>query len=271
MDSGNSIKIGESDFSKYISERLNPKRMHLIICRKGFAIFSFNQKKRPVMAGCLLLISSDLITTVIQASKEFHADYLDIDNTIVQEATLAVNPDLISALYINPIIRLDKVQFVHLQHWFGLLKWSLSQSNPNKETQIVRNSLQSLFFTLESLYPFEKYTDIKGLSSQNKLFFDFCILICEKCHKEHGVQYYADMLHITPYYLSRITARMANSTPKRMIDEQLIAEIKHILLHTEQTISEIAAKLHFDSASYFCKFFKRNTGKSPADYRQAHN
>lgn len=265
------IQIHESNLHEYISERLNPQRMHLIICRRGYAVFSFNQKKRAVSAGCLLLISSDLITTVIQTSRTFLADYMSISNDIVLEATLPIHPDLITALYYNPIVKPDKTTFEHLLHWLSLFKWSLSNVPPHKSSQIIQNHLQSLFLLLEALYPYDKYTDIKGISSQNKLFIDFCAMICELCHKEHEVQFYADKLCITPYYLSRITARMAGITPKKMIDEQLIAEAKHLLLHTELTVSEIADRLCFDSASYFCKFFKKYTGQSPTCYRASHN
>lgn len=261
------IRLYESDLHEYISERLNPQKLHLIICRKGYAVFSFNQQKRAVAAGCLLMISSDLITTVVQTSRTFLADCLDVMNDIVQEAILTVNPDLLMALYYNPVIQIDKVEFSLLLEWFKQFQWSLDKVHPLKTAQLVRNNLQSLFFVLEKLYPYDKYTDIKGISSQNKLFLDFCALICEKCHQEHNVRFYADKLCITPYYLSKITRRMADVTPKRMIDEQLIAEIKHLLIHTDKTIKELSSRFYFDSTSYFCKFFKRYTGKSPSDYR----
>lgn len=267
----NIIQIYESDLHEYISERLDTQRLHIIICRQGYAIFSFNQKKRAVSAGCLLVVSSDIITTVVRTSSNFKASYIDISNDIVLKATLSVSPDLITALYYNPIIKLDKTEFDNLQQWLNQFRWSLEKVPANRAAHIIRNNLQSLTFVLETLYPYDRYTDIKGLSSQNKIYIDFCILVCEMCKREHSVQFYADKLCITPYYLSRITARMAGITPKRIIDEQLIAETKHILLHTELTIKEISDTLFFDSTSYFCKFFKKYTGESPAGYRERHN
>lgn len=64
---------------------------------------------------------------------------------------------------------------------------------------------------------------------------------------------------------------MAGISPKRMIDEQLIAETKHILLHTELTVNEIADKLSFNTTSHFCRFFRKYTDESPTDYRKVHN
>jgi AraC family transcriptional regulator len=38
---------------------------------------------------------------------------------------------------------------------------------------------------------------------------------------------------------------------------------------TQQTVAEIARSLGYDSASAFTKTFRRNTGQSPRDLRQA--
>lgn len=265
------INIYESNLNEYISERFNPQMIHIIICKKGCAIFSFNQKKQAVSAGCMLLVSPDLITTVIKTSNEFSTICIDISYEVAQEASLSINPDLFTALYYNPIIKPDKTEFEYLNQWVQHLKWSSENINENKTEQFVKNEIQSFLLILESTYPFDKYTKVKGLTSKNKLYIDFCALICKMCHKEHGVQFYADQLCITPYYLSKITAMMAGISPKRMIDEQLIAETKHILLHTELTVNEIADKLSFNTTSHFCRFFRKYTDESPTDYRKVHN
>jgi len=40
-----------------------------------------------------------------------------------------------------------------------------------------------------------------------------------------------------------------------------------LLVHTNLSISEIADQLHFEDQSYFTKFFKRETGFTPLQYR----
>jgi AraC-like DNA-binding protein len=39
------------------------------------------------------------------------------------------------------------------------------------------------------------------------------------------------------------------------------------LFHTQQSLKEIAFDLGFSEASYFNRFFKRETGLTPAEYR----
>ena len=43
---------------------------------------------------------------------------------------------------------------------------------------------------------------------------------------------------------------------------------KKLMLETNMTISEIADTLGYDSSSSFIRFFKKNSGLSPAEYRK---
>jgi len=49
----------------------------------------------------------------------------------------------------------------------------------------------------------------------------------------------------------------------------LILEAKRMLLHSDDSIKEIAFQLGFEDASYFNKFFKRLTLQTPLQYRTA--
>jgi len=53
------------------------------------------------------------------------------------------------------------------------------------------------------------------------------------------------------------------------ITSQLMNEIKSLLLETNMTTSEISDKLQFCERSYFSKFFKKNFGCSPKQFRIA--
>ncbi|HTN39338.1 MAG TPA: helix-turn-helix domain-containing protein, partial [Arachidicoccus sp.] len=51
------------------------------------------------------------------------------------------------------------------------------------------------------------------------------------------------------------------------IHERLVLEARRLLFHTDNTLKEIAFDLGFAEASYFNRFFKRETGITPAAYR----
>lgn len=40
---------------------------------------------------------------------------------------------------------------------------------------------------------------------------------------------------------------------------------------SELSIRQVAARVGFDDAAYFCRFFRRETGLSPGDFRKHHD
>ena len=93
-------------------------------------------------------------------------------------------------------------------------------------------------------------------------------LIRENSAREHQVPFYADKLCISSRYLGDIVAEnFGGMTPKQLIDKQLIAEIKVQLDNPLFSVSEIAQYLNFPEHTSMSRFFKRNTGMSPKEYR----
>lgn len=52
------------------------------------------------------------------------------------------------------------------------------------------------------------------------------------------------------------------------VAEKRLEEAKARILSSPATFTEISAALHFDSIHYFTRFFKKNTGLTPKEYRQ---
>ncbi|WP_080054980.1 helix-turn-helix domain-containing protein [Spirosoma aerolatum] len=83
------------------------------------------------------------------------------------------------------------------------------------------------------------------------------------------VSAYADQMHLTPNYLNHICKKVVGKTASQLIHERIVIEIQRLLTHTTQSIKEIGFQLGFDDPSYFVRFFKKHTGQTPAEFRQA--
>jgi len=94
----------------------------------------------------------------------------------------------------------------------------------------------------------------------------------QKLSNEHilharKVSFYADKLLISTKKLNRITQEMLGQSVKKYIDEFLIIEIKRFLMNTNFTITEIAYKSGFEETTNFVKYFKKQTGLNPSEFR----
>lgn len=71
-------------------------------------------------------------------------------------------------------------------------------------------------------------------------------------------------------YLCRCFKASMGQTINHYIMQKRIERAGMLLLETNDTLNVIAEETGFGSVQYFCKIFKKKTGVSPGDYREAH-
>jgi AraC-like DNA-binding protein len=90
----------------------------------------------------------------------------------------------------------------------------------------------------------------------------------EKFKTEHGLEYYADQLGISPRALTMRTTRHLKKSGREVIFDRLLLEAKRMLAYTEHSISNIGYELGFDDANHFSRFFKMQSGQTAQVFRQ---
>ncbi|MCR4858633.1 MAG: helix-turn-helix domain-containing protein [Bacteroidales bacterium] len=85
---------------------------------------------------------------------------------------------------------------------------------------------------------------------------------------QRTITFYADKLCVSERYLFKVCKKETGKTPKELINEFLIGQIKNALLTTEMTHQQIADQFNFPDQSAFGQFFKRMEGTSPSEWRQ---
>lgn len=84
----------------------------------------------------------------------------------------------------------------------------------------------------------------------------------------HQVADYAGPLGCTQKSLARATSAAAGTSAKAFIAARICLEAKRLLLHTGVPVAHIAERLGFDEATHFSKFFRREAGCTPAEFRR---
>ncbi|MCZ4303925.1 helix-turn-helix domain-containing protein [Zoogloeaceae bacterium G21618-S1] len=88
--------------------------------------------------------------------------------------------------------------------------------------------------------------------------------------RQHQVAGYAKQLGCSEKSLNRATLDVAGLTAKAYIAARINLEAKRLLAHTALPIGQIADRLGFDEPTNFVKFFKREVGCSPSEFRRRH-
>ena len=125
--------------------------------------------------------------------------------------------------------------------------------------------LTLLLTYLSKLYT-EQYKE-GGASAEKLLLQQFQTRIDESFRELHEVGDYAAMLNISSGHLSEVVKSQSGKPAIKHIHERLVLEARRLLFHSNSSSKEIAFDLGFSDASYFNRFFKRETGLTPADFR----
>lgn len=131
--------------------------------------------------------------------------------------------------------------------------------------ELLRSALDLILTTCAVLYKTDENLLTKGKGHVVvKRFFQ---LLEDNFQKNLTVNEYAELLAITPNHLTQTVNQLTGKTSSQIIKSKQVLEIKRLLVHTNLTVTEIANRLNFPDQSYFTKFFKRETGISPLQYR----
>jgi len=82
------------------------------------------------------------------------------------------------------------------------------------------------------------------------------------------VPLYASKIGVSESRLNQICQRVSQSSPKQIIRERRIQEIKRMLTFTQLSITEISFEMGFSNPAYFSRFCKKELGVTPLDYRK---
>ncbi|MBO9203074.1 MULTISPECIES: helix-turn-helix domain-containing protein [Niastella] len=82
------------------------------------------------------------------------------------------------------------------------------------------------------------------------------------------VAMFAAELHLSPRYLSDLLKQETGKTAMDLIQSFLISEAKNLLNGGEHSVAEIAYLLGFENPPYFSRYFKKETGISPKQFRK---
>ncbi len=79
---------------------------------------------------------------------------------------------------------------------------------------------------------------------------------------------YADLLHLTPNYLTAVVKHTTGRAAGQLIRDRVILEAKRLLLFSDASVSEVAYALHYEDVSYFWRLFKKAVRVSPTEFKK---
>ncbi len=172
---------------------------------------------------------------------------------------------LFDGLHTN-LFKLDQATFKQLAPHFEAVFTTYERSAKAQHIE-ARIKLLGLLYYLED-FELENKKDVRLATSQQILLRKFIELINNHYIDKRTVQEYADMLSVTANYLSQSVKQVSGKNALTFIAGRMATEAKSLIQYTDFEIAEIAYQLNFSDPANFGKFFKKQTGFSPSEFRK---
>lgn len=151
------------------------------------------------------------------------------------------------------------------QHVFERLEQEYQESRFGRPFA-VRSWLRILLIEAQRLAAVRNGTKTE-IPAEKQLANRYVQLVEQNAIQHHKVAWYANQLGVTVAHLSKSVKSALGLTAGELLRNRILLEAKRLLVHTDETAAAIALQLNFKDASYFGRFFKRETNQTPRQFR----
>ena len=245
----------------------------ILICRAGKALLRVNYKDWEMFEGAVITVfPNDVVELSVDTdiSVDFKVEILKYSASLLREASLQLEQTVYSSLREDRCRQNTPVVTNIINCMFALLKVYFDQADCTCIPQLVLCQLKAFFIGFHEYLqrnPEHRPDEVKSYRVR-KLFNHFMMLMERDYKLSRDVSYYARLMNITPKYLTLIVRQVTGHTPKTIIDQYVVLQIKMQLQRTTQSIKEIAWEYHFADTSFFCRYYKKHMGATPQQERE---
>lgn len=199
-------------------------------------------------------------------SEDFLVKYISFSPEFISDFDISY---LYTDLQLTPYIQLLDIQeYQYLLDLYTDLREKYNRKNNLFKREVLKYSL------LSAMYEFciidDKYFDIstdQGPNRNEQLIRNFYKLLLKYYRQQHNTIFYAEKLFLSHKYLSTVIKEQTGKTVADWIFDFIIIEAKALLKSTQMTIQELAYYFNYADATSFGKFFKKQVGMTPKEYR----
>ncbi len=223
----------------------------ILLVTGGKAVHQINLVPFETQPGDVLVIPQNTYISLSSLSDDYEGQMISFDHLSV---------DYEKCVH----LRLKEDDFRRIRHYVDLL-WETVHSKFDRKS--VEHLETALLYDLKHLHTDQSGSMLSGLSRSQLIFQRFMDALGRKEPLPRSVKAYAEEVCVSPNYLSAIVKQQSGRSVMDWLNAHAILRAQVLLRHTDLPIYEVADRLDFQSATFFSRFFKRETGVTPREYR----
>lgn len=239
----------------------------LWLTHRGCMKNHFDKQQKEFHRNDFVLIPPGHVMEILEYSDDYLVSLLIISPSFLQNLKHLYPFYFEHAEYrYNSIFHLSDEQYKGMQGHFMMLQAISQLSHPERDELLVKQ--MEIGTHLMEIYLHENGITAPELTPAQQLFNHFKNAFVNHFHESREVQYYANLLCLSPKYFGSIIKKQTGISANEWISGYVIVQAKSLLRHSKDlNIQQISQQLGFSDPAAFTRFFKTNAGMSPKEYR----
>lgn len=264
-EAGDDFMVYEFSFCPVADYPFKIAEYGCLICLSGELVGSFDlQPVRQTPSTMVINVPGQLFEQQSMSS-DFKGIGVAMSSEFVKGLGLPYNFHLDRMLKSVPVFHLRPSQLEAMLDYMRMV-WKLLETDRPFQMETLRHLTCAFFYGIGSyLY---QLSENKKYTNEELLMQKFLSEVKVHYRNQRKVIFYADRLCLSVSYFSSVIKKVSGKAPGEWIDDYVAGEARALLKGTNLTIQQISHELGFPSQSFFGKFFKRQVGLSPKEYRE---
>lgn len=243
----------------------------IVVCRSGRIMVEVGGNNQiNVLPGQMLLIPAGKLVQPMMISTDIVANVLLISDRMLKQLLGSQINIWNKALYMREIYIIEDTDWLR-----DIQDLSFPVFHHYGEMHLSKDILETylrmiLLLICEDLLHHDNMSikdEVASTGHDKELFNRFLMLLSKQQQKKQQVAFYADLLNITPKYLSTVCKRVSDKSPLRWITESVMQDCYMLLKDSDLSVKEISNRLGFTNSSFFGQYFREEAGMTPLAYR----
>lgn len=255
------------EYETYLEEGLGG------ICTGGTALIKVSSVCQKLSKNDLITILPLQLAQIQEMSADFGMTFFKVSKVMFEDVMSGmgkVTPDFFFFMRTNFLAHLEPNDARRFLGFCRVIDYRESNVDSLFWRETVLHLLRIYYW--DFYVHFQKVTGgkVKSYLNSNKenIAFKFSKLVFEYSITHREIVFYAGKLCISPLYLTKVIQEVNGRSPREVIAEHVIVEIKRMLRDAKLDIKEIVHQTGFSNHSSMSRFFRQNTGMSPSEYRR---
>ena len=240
--------------------------LQLLWLEQGEATLQLDDWKGQMEAGCMLIVPQHCIHGF-----QFSNYAQGIVITLAYPLLENLGTDLSTALQSESSARIFLLEENEEQSLIEAMLRKLMKEYQRQQgyrRELIESSLTVVLACLMQQAQSMQPRLVEHPKRARRYLSEFTNLIEQDYMHHHQLTFYATKIGISTAHLNAVCREFIQRSALDLIHARIMLEAKRNLVYTSLTIKTVAEMLGFADPAYFTRFFKRQAGLSPKEFRQ---